>query len=674
MSKPSDNPVIQFSQAMKASGLDVAHVIDDGKIHKCKCSHDKGSKTSGRYYLHSDGAANGQFGCYHDHDNALGCEWASEYTDTRTEAQKAVARAQYAIQAAAREAQLLSEQAETAAQCVELWGKGHDATTHDYLSTKSVHSFGLKVLNGALLVPLHDGKPTPDNLVNIQFIQADGTKRFKTGGKKQGCYFSFGSSDYKTVVVCEGYSTAASIAQSTGFRVIVAFDAGNLMPVAQRIASTLPDGWRMVIAADNDAHGSSNTGVIKATATAQAVGAFLAVPCFDDLDVTGKPTDFNDLMALAGKAAVNGQFEACLMGEVLGVVEAENLLKPVVGDVAGQAPKGASGIPKSFTVNDRGVWFTDDKGESMRVCDRLDVVAMTRNGSSEAWGRLLRWHDADNSPHQWAMPIELSYGVSADVSKELARQGLIISPSNRAALKLNDYIVGCQPKTRARCINKTGWYLDSFVLPTETIGGGNEIAIYQTSDGMSNPYTTSGTIEDWRDNVAALCVGNSRCVLAVSMAFAGVLLPLAGIEGGGVHIVGSSSTGKSTASRLSASVYGDDKFMRQWRVTDNGLEGIASMHNHGILILDELRQAPAKDVGSIVYMLANGAGKVRASRSGGGKQGKSWELLYLSNGEIGLSQHMGEAGKAIHAGQETRFVEIRADAGAGFGLWALLQI
>ena len=384
MNKPLDNPIVEFAQAMHAHGLDASNIIDDGKIHKCKCSHDKGSKTSGRYYLHSDGAANGQFGCYHDHDNALGCEWASEYTDTRTEAQKAAARAQYAIQAAARETQILSEQADTAAKCIELWGKGHDATTHDYLTTKGVHSFGLKVLNGALLVPLYDGKPTPDNLVNIQFIQADGTKRFKTGGKKQGCYFSFGSLDSKTVVVCEGYSTGASIAQAAGHRVVVAFDAGNLIPVAQRIASTLPDGWRMVIAADNDAYGAegaSNTGVIKATAAAQAVGAFLAVPCFDDLDVTGKPTDFNDLMALAGKAAVNGQFEACLMGEVLGVVEAENLVKPDVGDVAVQAIEETD---EAFIKRLAGMSALERARQSKGASERLGITVGQLNGIVKA--------------------------------------------------------------------------------------------------------------------------------------------------------------------------------------------------------------------------------------------------------------------------------------------------
>ena len=680
MNKPMENPVIEFTHALQAYGLVVSQVIDDGVIHKCKCAHDKGSKTSGRYFLHSDGVANGKFGCYHDHENALGCTWESNTPDVRTDAEKAAAKAQYATQAAQREAQLQTERDEAAIECKRLWGMAHDADrSHAYLANKGVQAYGLKVLNGALLVPVYDGKNAIDNLVSIQFIQTDGSKRFKTGGKKQGGYFSFGSTDTQTVVICEGYSTGASIAEAMGHRVVVAFDAGNLMPVSQRIASTLPDGWTMIIAADNDAYGVENKGLIQATAAAQSTEALLAVPCFDGVDVSTQPTDFNDLHQLAGLEAVKAAFAS------------ENLVKPMVmqGDGAvfslttpieetdePYKPKShnqADGVPFGYTVNDRGVWFTDDKEASIRVCNRLDVVAMTRNNSSESWGRLLHWHDADNKPHQWAMPIEAAYGIGADVSKELARQGLIISPNARATSKLSDYIVNSQPTTRARCVNKTGWHKDVFVLPDQTVGAGDELAIYQANDGMTNPYAQSGTLEEWRDNVAALCVGNSRCVLSVSMAFAGVLLPLAGLEGGGIHIVGSSSTGKSTVSRLAASVYGGEKFVRQWRVTDNGLESIASLHNHGLLILDELRQAPAKDVGNIIYMLANGAGKVRAGRSGGGKQSKAWELLYLSNGEIGLSQHMGEAGKQIHAGQETRFIEIKADAGAGFGIFEALN-
>ncbi|GHA72705.1 membrane protein [Formosimonas limnophila] len=336
------------------------------------------------------------------------------------------------------------------------------------------------------------------------------------------------------------------------------------------------------------------------------------------------------------------------------------------------------GVAHGFVVNDIGVWFNADD-EALRVCSRLDVLAWTRDDKSESWGRLLRWQDGDKHPHHWAMPIELSYGIGVELAKSLSMQGLEISPARKALQKLADYVVGCKPAARARCVSKTGWCRDVYVLPQQTLGDSDDRAIYQSADGAANPYSSKGTLSEWRKQVAALCVGNSRCVLAVSMAFAGVLLPLAGVEGGGVHIVGSSSTGKSTTTKAAASVYGqshegaENKYWHSWRATDNGLEGIASLHNHSLLILDELRQTPAKTVGEAVYMLANGEGKNRANRNGASKPVKSWQLLYLSNGELTLEAHMATVGMRPHEGQEVRFAKIEANAGAGLGIFEQLN-
>jgi len=60
-------------------------------------------------------------------------------------------------------------------------------------------------------------------------------------------------------------------------------------------------------------------------------------------------------------------------------------------------------------------------------------------------------------------------------------------------------------------------------------------------------------------------------------------------------------------------------------------------------------------------MLGNGMGKGRASQHGFAKKQATWRLIFLSNGEIGLSQLLNEAGKKVKAGQEVRFIEIPAD-------------
>ncbi|MDR5776680.1 DUF927 domain-containing protein, partial [Caballeronia sp. LZ002] len=182
-----------------------------------------------------------------------------------------------------------------------------------------------------------------------------------------------------------------------------------------------------------------------------------------------------------------------------------------------------------------------------------------------------------------------------------------------------------------------------------------------------------GTLDDWKRDVASYCSGNSRMLVAVSTAFAGMMLAYSGQESGGLNFVGDSSTGKTTALRAACSVYGGPEYMQRWRATSNGLEGLAALHNDTLLVLDELAQVDPREAGEIAYMLANGSGKARAGRTGSARARQSWRLLFLSAGEIGLAQHMQAGGKKAKAGQEVRLVEIPADAGRGFGLFETLH-
>lgn len=74
-------------------------------------------------------------------------------------------------------------------------------------------------------------------------------------------------------------------------------------------------------------------------------------------------------------------------------------------------------------------------------------------------------------------------------------------------------------------------------------------------------------------------------------------------------------------------------------------------------------QVPAHEAGEIAYMLANGAEKLRGARTGGVREVRRWRLLFLSSGEIGLSEHMATAGRRARAGQEIRLLDIPADTG-----------
>jgi putative DNA primase/helicase len=101
---------------------------------------------------------------------------------------------------------------------------------------------------------------------------------------------------------------------------------------------------------------------------------------------------------------------------------------------------------------------------------------------------------------------------------------------------------------------------------------------------------------------------------------------------------------------------------------------VAAGHCDAPLLLDELKQAGnPRDVAQAAYMLTSGQGKGRGQAAGGLRETASFSLLFQSNGEIGLTQFLEENQERAYAGQEVRFCELPADAGAGFGCWDVLH-
>jgi uncharacterized protein (DUF927 family) len=330
--------------------------------------------------------------------------------------------------------------------------------------------------------------------------------------------------------------------------------------------------------------------------------------------------------------------------------------------------------------NGRGVFFIgppDKDGNEPAprwICSPLSILAKTRDAKSGEWGRLLEWRDDDGVIHRWAMPIALLQGEGIDVRQELAGLGLRIAPGKSARDLLAAYLQVWNIEARARCVDRLGWHGEVFVTPSEAIGQASEIVVFQNASAVEPAFSISGTAEQWREAVSMQAVGNSRLVFALSVAFAGTLAEVAGEDGGGFHLRGSSSSGKSTALRAAASVWGNpNTYPRLWRSTSNGLEGLAALHNDGVLILDELSQIDPKEVGEAAYLLANGQGKARASRSGAPRKSARWRLLFLSAGEESLSALMARVGRKTNAGQEIRLADVEADAGKGMGLFENLH-
>jgi putative DNA primase/helicase len=337
-----------------------------------------------------------------------------------------------------------------------------------------------------------------------------------------------------------------------------------------------------------------------------------------------------------------------------------------------------NGIAPNYSVTEKGVFWRDpasaDKPKSgaLFICSKLIVPMLVRDPASENWGRVLEFADADGVVHKSIMPMTMVVGDGVELRKDLAQQGLEIAPSQQARHHLIAYITGCKPMARGRVVQKTGWYQSVFVLPDRTLGAYNEQVLYQ-SEQTPRHYAQLGTLSQWQQHVARLCAGNSRLVLSLCAGFAGPLLELVGLDSGGIHFVGPSSIGKTTVLGVGASVFGGPSYTHTWRATGNGLEGLATVHNDTLLVLDEMGELDPKEAGTIAYMIGNGTGKARSDRQGDTRPRKTWRLLFLSSGEVGLAQHMTEGGKTARAGQEVRLIDLPADAGAGYGIFEELH-
>lgn len=347
-------------------------------------------------------------------------------------------------------------------------------------------------------------------------------------------------------------------------------------------------------------------------------------------------------------------------------------------DLLDQATEKDSTLAASpFTlIENDGVYYTDEKGSKTKICSPLKIIAASRTQKSENQGRLLEWDDTiePTIKHRWAVPVELVYKDSSDYIGYLVSRGLDLKNSRFGKQKLSEYITGSIPKNRLISASKTGWNDNLFVLPDETIGEvkENESVIFQSANVVEHSFQTKGTVDQWRENVSKLCAGNSRLVFSLSVAFGSCLLTPLCENGGGFHIRGTSSVGKTTALLVAGSVWGGDSnrgFLNTWRTTANGLEAIAELHNDALLCLDELKECDPRAASEIAYMLGNGRGKERMGKNILARKSLNWKLFFLSSGELSLSDLIEQNGGRKFGGQEVRMCDIPADAETGLGIF-----
>ena len=289
------NPIQQFRDAIQAAGLTAPDDIEPGKFHKFPGEGKGGRNKAGWCKLFNDGVG----GIFGDYSSGLSTDWQAQREKPYTEAERQAFRQLVADAKKQAEVEQKAKNDEAADKAKSIWQKAKPAPDdHPYLKRKGIKASGAKQYNDALLIPMRaDG-----DIHSLQFIGADGDKRFLTGGRVKGCYFSIGNpKGAAAMCIAEGFATGATIHEVTGYPVAVAFNAGNIGAVSKAMRAKFPD-LALILCADDDTQTEGNPGLTAATEAARSVGGLLAIPDFG-IDRAVGATDFNDMAQLCGQEA-----------------------------------------------------------------------------------------------------------------------------------------------------------------------------------------------------------------------------------------------------------------------------------------------------------------------------------------------------------------------------------
>ncbi len=364
------------------------------------------------------------------------------------------------------------------------------------------------------------------------------------------------------------------------------------------------------------------------------------------------------------QAEIDGAAQEKASAEELSRINAEYPL-PVLDRLALKYDRSKSGAIKihviTAIVNDEPVWEP--------ISTPCGVVSRLRYADhSDAYGLRISVMGMDGKPRF----LDFDRGDLAIMAGSEIKQALL-----KAGLRVEDHgdqtLVGvlkaADPVNEIVVVSRTGWHrigeTQVFVGPGgDILGAPNGTTLELTNTAKLVVPAQAGTLDGWRKAVAAACSARDcpHWTLGTLAGFAGSILALTQLDTAGISLSGLSSAGKTLAQRLGVSVWTSPKLgsglLQSMRTTENALESLAQSSHGTILALDELGHADGKSVGRMIYSIASGVGKSRATKDAKLKERYSWSTFAFFSGESSIEEKIKGDGGEFMAGMAVRIADI----------------
>lgn len=215
-----------------------------------------------------------------------------------------------------------------------------------------------------------------------------------------------------------------------------------------------------------------------------------------------------------------------------------------------------------------------------------------------------------------------------------------------------------------RVTSTPGWHEDGnvYVNGDHYIAGGEDWYADEQAPSIKRRSTRRGSAKEWSNRVEKLAT-TPGLRTAIAVAMAGPLVDYITGDSFTVHFCGASSIGKSRASKLGASLWGDPQgIVDTWDSTEKALSGLAKMADGSCLFLDEMGEFDEgpKALNRAAYHLVADKGRSRMHVTGELRETPQWRITSLSTGEQSMKSRMGRFFKGGHA---VRLIDVRVSAG-----------
>lgn len=305
-------------------------------------------------------------------------------------------------------------------------------------------------------------------------------------------------------------------------------------------------------------------------------------------------------------------------------------------------------IPKGWTINDTGVaigdWSDGQEPEffssepfilSRRIIDleeEMEQWEFTYRHEGK-WKKLIEPRSVFSDPRKLVLLSDRSFPVDAINVRKVLEACRAMGIYSRAPVIYS--------------VSTCGWKQFEgnhlFSLGCKILGTKNGEVIFQSFDNTIekalSSFSSGGTLEDWLMIPETLISKAPKGMLAIYHSLTPPLMKVVGAPNYCVDIAGPSSVGKTTFSRIAASIWGipigPGELLKSWNMTKVYGERYASTFNDLPIFLEETQLAKEENQRDYLYMIINGTGRGRGSLKS--IQGvKQWNSCLFSTGETPL--------------------------------------